>query len=79
MKVLLLTLLLLLSSTQVLTLKCYNCNGADDTCSVTTVCPSSTEYCKVFSNNGAVTRSCADTCVEDTNTSCCSEDLCNSP
>ncbi|XP_060901843.1 lymphocyte antigen 6D [Labrus mixtus] len=78
MKVLLLTLLLLLCSTQVLSIRCFTCNSADDHCTVQTDCPND-HYCMVREHSGSVSRTCAEICTENNHTSCCEEDLCNAP
>nr|XP_046246458.1 lymphocyte antigen 6D [Scatophagus argus] len=78
MKVLLLTLLLLLCSTQVLTLRCYTCDGDNDhICKIETDCPTSAQYCQTIESGGEiVSRTCEDICAEDMFTSCCENDLC---
>ncbi|XP_008279875.1 lymphocyte antigen 6D [Stegastes partitus] len=75
MKVLLLMLLLLLCSTQVLTLKCYTCDGDLD-CKTETDCPSSSQYCKTIVHGDEFSRTCENSCVDDDFTICCDEDLC---
>ncbi|KAM3616156.1 uncharacterized protein V6R79_013388 [Siganus canaliculatus] len=79
MKVLLVMVLLLLCSTQVLTLKCYTCGGPNDrVCQVETECASNAEFCKTVENaEGAIaSRSCEQDCFEDDFTTCCEGDLC---
>ncbi|XP_030601131.1 lymphocyte antigen 6D [Archocentrus centrarchus] len=78
MKVLLLTLLVvLLCSTQVLTLKCYTCESEhDNICKTETVCPESAQYCKTTQKGDQFSRSCEDFCAQDYFTICCREDLC---
>ncbi|XP_044059247.1 lymphocyte antigen 6D [Siniperca chuatsi] len=78
MKVLLLTLLLLLlCSTQVLTLRCYTCEGEnDDVCKTETDCPASAQYCKTYEKLDEFSRTCEDFCAEDFFTTCCQDDLC---
>ncbi|KAJ4935334.1 hypothetical protein JOQ06_016870 [Pogonophryne albipinna] len=76
MKVLLLTLVLLLSSVQVLSLTCYTCEG-DVNCKAETVCPASSQYCKTMEHGEELRRTCEDLCGDDDDfTNCCSEDLC---
>ncbi|KAA8593846.1 lymphocyte antigen 6D [Etheostoma spectabile] len=75
MKVLLLTLLLLLCSTQVLTLRCYTCEGGDR-CKTETDCPPSAQYCQTKTNGDAISRTCEEFCAEDYFTKCCDSDLC---
>ncbi|CAN9511557.1 unnamed protein product [Ophioblennius macclurei] len=73
--VVLAALLLLLCSTQVLTLRCNTCDGDD--CKMETDCPSTAQYCKTVTLAGdIVSRTCEEMCEEDDFTSCCSEDLC---
>ncbi|KAL7399790.1 hypothetical protein ABVT39_001794 [Epinephelus coioides] len=76
MKVLLLVTLLLLCSTQVLTLRCYTCDGNPD-CKTETECPDSSQYCMTsFSTDGeTISRSCVELC--NTGHPCCSTDLCD--
>ncbi|PWA20247.1 lymphocyte antigen 6D [Gambusia affinis] len=78
MKVLLLSMVvLLLCSTQVLTLKCFTCQDENDTiCKTETVCHSSNQYCKTYKKGNALSRSCEEFCAEDFFTVCCQEDLC---
>ncbi|XP_054460668.1 lymphocyte antigen 6D [Anoplopoma fimbria] len=77
MKVLLLTLLLLVCSTQVLTLRCYTCSGeTDDICKQETDCPSSSNFCKTFESDTQFSRTCEDFCVEGVHTTCCDSNLC---
>ncbi|KAM9359005.1 lymphocyte antigen 6D [Symphorus nematophorus] len=71
-------LLLLLCSTQVLTLRCYTCE--DSNCKTATECPDSAQYCKTVLNEGEiVSQTCEDICDEQEYpaTSCCQDDLCN--
>ncbi|TDH15161.1 hypothetical protein EPR50_G00027940 [Perca flavescens] len=75
MKVLLLTLLLLLCSTQVLTLRCYTCEG-DDRCKTETDCPPSAQYCQTKINGDELSRTCEEFCAEDYSTKCCKSNLC---
>ncbi|XP_029302835.1 lymphocyte antigen 6D-like [Cottoperca gobio] len=75
MKVQLLTLLLLLCSTQVLTLRCYTCGGIWN-CNAQTECPASAQYCKAVWLGEQFDRTCEEYCVEDEYTYCCQEDLC---
>ncbi|GAA6218332.1 lymphocyte antigen 6D-like [Lates japonicus] len=75
MKILLLTLLLvLLCSTQVLTLRCYTCQG--ENCKVETVCQDTAQYCKTYSRGDDISRTCEEICVADDFTTCCESDLC---
>ncbi|XP_030295134.1 lymphocyte antigen 6D-like [Sparus aurata] len=79
MKLLLLTIVVLLCSTQVLTLTCYTCGGASDPdCKTETVCPSTAQFCKTVESGGDITsRTCEALCSEETyGVSCCSTDLC---
>ncbi|XP_026231707.1 lymphocyte antigen 6D [Anabas testudineus] len=78
MKVLLLTLLLvLLCSTQVLTLRCYVCTSEDDNiCKTEADCAATAQYCKTYQKELTFTRTCEDFCAEDHFTKCCQEDLC---
>ncbi|XP_036932678.1 lymphocyte antigen 6D-like [Acanthopagrus latus] len=79
MKLLLLTLVVLLCSTQVLTLTCYTCGGASDPdCKTETVCPPTAQFCKTVESGGDITsRTCEALCSEETyGVSCCSTDLC---
>ncbi|KAG8002172.1 hypothetical protein GBF38_012552 [Nibea albiflora] len=80
MKVLLLTtvLLLLLCSTQVLTLRCYTCDGTDESdCKTETDCPASAQYCKTVERGGDIqSRTCEQFCSESEFVNCCDEDLC---
>ncbi|XP_035536038.1 lymphocyte antigen 6D [Morone saxatilis] len=79
MKVLLLTvLLLLLCSTQVLTLRCYTCESDnDDLCKTETDCPDTAQYCKTVMGGGDIkSRTCEEFCAEDLFTTCCQQDLC---
>ncbi|XP_068568940.1 lymphocyte antigen 6 complex, locus D [Cebidichthys violaceus] len=78
MKVLLLTLLLLLCSAQVLTLRCYVCRDAqDEYCKTETDCPPSSHFCKTFESDVQFSRTCEQLCAEDQYTTCCSTDLCS--
>ncbi|KAK5868430.1 hypothetical protein PBY51_009447 [Eleginops maclovinus] len=76
MKVLLLTLLLLVCSTQVLTLRCYTCEGNAD-CKAETDCPESAGYCKTWEHGDELLRTCEELCAEDDFTTCCTSDLCS--
>ncbi|XP_031716402.1 lymphocyte antigen 6D [Anarrhichthys ocellatus] len=77
MKVLLLTLMLLLCSAQVLTLRCYTCGDEnDDICKEVTDCPESSYFCKTFESDTQFSRTCEEFCVEDHLTTCCTSDLC---
>ncbi|XP_072248972.1 lymphocyte antigen 6D [Leuresthes tenuis] len=70
-------LLLLLCSTQVLTLKCFTCEGeGDEICKTETDCPSSAQYCKTTQRGDEMSRTCEEFCAEDYFTTCCEEDLC---
>ncbi|XP_022074072.1 lymphocyte antigen 6D [Acanthochromis polyacanthus] len=75
MKVLLLMALLLLCSTQVLTLKCYTCDDGAD-CKTETDCPPSSVYCKTTAHGDEFSRTCEEDCDEDFFTTCCQQDLC---
>ncbi|XP_061576202.1 lymphocyte antigen 6D [Cololabis saira] len=79
MKVLLLPLLLLLllCSTQVLTLRCYTCEDENDTiCKKETQCDDSAHYCRTSVHHETLSRTCEVFCAEDYFTTCCKEDLC---
>ncbi|XP_054650410.1 lymphocyte antigen 6D [Dunckerocampus dactyliophorus] len=79
MKVLLVTLmLLLLCSTQVLTLRCFTCNGGDQNpCTTVTECSSEETVCKTTFSSNKIQKGCAPACDEkEPLTSCCEVDLC---
>ncbi|XP_076002914.1 uncharacterized protein LOC142995914 [Genypterus blacodes] len=80
MRFLVLTLLMLLCSTQVFALRCYTCNVTDndDECKTVTECPSTSNFCKTAEIGEQIQLSCADTCDQDTsnNVWCCSTDEC---
>ncbi|XP_037124658.1 lymphocyte antigen 6D [Syngnathus acus] len=78
MKVMLFTtLLLLLCSTQVLTLRCfsYSC-GDGNMCDNWVNCEENQIFCKTVGSGNQLTKSCAAECKEDFETSCCQSDLC---
>ncbi|KAL0973351.1 hypothetical protein UPYG_G00202340 [Umbra pygmaea] len=81
MRTLLLTtvILLLLCSSQVLTLRCFTCDQNNpDNCKVVTECPGSSKFCRTVTIAGEiVSRSCQDTCVKDDNIQCCQQDMCD--
>nr|XP_043888453.1 lymphocyte antigen 6D-like [Solea senegalensis] len=78
MKILLLTLLVvLLCSTQVLTLRCYTCEGDSENCKAETECLP-TDYCKTVVGGNTMRRGCAARCVPNDVTYCCQENLCES-
>ncbi|XP_041668235.1 lymphocyte antigen 6D [Cheilinus undulatus] len=83
MKLLLVTVLLLLCSTQVVhTIRCYSCTGGD-ICENLVDCPADEPWCKVETTEGTevVIRGCASaaTCAsENDNITCCNESECNS-
>ncbi|RVE64552.1 hypothetical protein OJAV_G00126960 [Oryzias javanicus] len=78
MKVMLISMvLLLLCSAQVLTLKCYTCDGENDKiCKTETVCPPLKDYCRTYQKGDVFSRSCESLCAEDYFTTCCTTDLC---
>ncbi|XP_021442826.1 short neurotoxin 7-like [Oncorhynchus mykiss] len=78
MRTLLLTtmLLVLLCSTQVLTLRCYTCDMADADCKQETECPPSSMYCRTVVTADTVTRTCEEMCASGVNVYCCQGDLC---
>ncbi|XP_058490803.1 short neurotoxin 3-like [Solea solea] len=81
MKILLLTLLVvLLCSTQVLTLQCYTCEDPDNPANTTPCveeCADGVFYCKTVVSENSLTRGCASECTNDENTGCCNVDLCD--
>ncbi|XP_011616906.1 three-finger toxin A2-like [Takifugu rubripes] len=78
MKVVLVTLLLLVCSTQVLTLTCFVCADANDTiCMEEFPCPDGSNYCVTVEQGGVISsRTCEPTCPDTPYTNCCTEDLC---
>ncbi|XP_061682995.1 lymphocyte antigen 6D [Syngnathoides biaculeatus] len=77
MKTVVLVTTLLLCSTQVLTLKCYSCEGEDQNdCKTAVTCKENETFCKIRGLGDNVTRGCAKECDEDTMTTCCQVDLC---
>ncbi|XP_034459303.1 lymphocyte antigen 6D [Hippoglossus hippoglossus] len=78
MKVLFLTLLLLLvCSTQVLTLRCNTCtSGADVECKTPVECELTEVYCRTVMDGDQMDRTCEQFCDPDDFTSCCQTDEC---
>ncbi|XP_061538478.1 lymphocyte antigen 6D [Phycodurus eques] len=75
--VLVTTLLLLLCSTQVLTLSCYSCNDEDrNDCITVKTCNENETFCKIYGLGNKISSGCAKKCVEDSQTTCCQSDLC---
>ncbi|CAF91629.1 unnamed protein product [Tetraodon nigroviridis] len=78
MKLVLLTLLLLVCTSQVLTLTCYVCtNENDKVCATELECPKSSNYCVTVESEGEISsRTCEANCPSGPYTTCCNEDLC---